>query len=615
VIALAAALWLVQGAAAAFPAPAQIRAAAAERPWLALLHYKHGKSEADGPGFFLSPAGKRDAAAELEADLHAFASTAAVDRDQTAQCRYPARYFWAKRRFSLDVADQPCPRFEAWRDAIDAGSVTLVFADAFLNNPSSMYGHTFLRLRRRGGGQPLLDYTINFAGNPDTDNAMFYAFKGVFGLFPGTYSTMPYYMKIQEYTNIESRDLWEYDLSLSSDVVDQLVRHAWELGSTYFDYYFFSENCSYQLLTLLDGAAPDLHLSDSFGFGTIPADTVRVVLSRPGLVIARRYRPSHVHEMLARRTKVPPTDLPLVDRVGRLDTAALPLLASLPKTDQAAVLDSGYDYLRYREGFSDKPKPQLAAAERELLLTRGRLGEPPTDAAPPTPHPLEDGHETFRVGVGGGVSSWGIFQELSIQPALHDLPADSRGYIEGSQLEMGAVVARFDDRDKLPYIERAAFADIVSLTPWDRWVRKPSWHVFAGVTQAKELRRDPRNALVGDINPGIGVAASPDVPLRPLLYAFADADFQQGRIIAQKVRLGGGPSAGVLLRPFPWWRVLAQASYTEYLENTPHAERLTAISSWTLWRDGELRVTLDRRPPDSEAGASLLVYFGYGASK
>lgn len=601
-ILLAAALWLVQSPpASSFPVPE----AARERPWLALLHYKRGESQADGPGFFLSPRGKKDPAAELQADLDAFASTAPVDRDQTAQCRFPARYFWAKRRFGLTMPDQRCPRFEEWRDTLDAGSVTLVFADAFLANPSSMYGHTFLRLRRRRGDQPLLDYTINFAGNPDTDNALFYAFKGIFGLFPGTYSTMPYYMKIQEYSHIESRDLWEYDLALSSETVDQLVRHAWELGSTWFDYYFFSENCSYQLLALIDGAEPDLRLSDSFGFGTIPADTVRAVLRRPGLVAARRYRPSHVNEMLALRSKVPEADLPLVDRVGRLDTTALPELAALSKRDQAAVLDAGYDYLRYRDGFSDKP----AAEERSLLVARGKLGEPPTEAQPAPPHPLEDGHETFRVGLGAGVSTWGLFQEVSIRPALHDLAADVRGYSEGSQLEMGAVQARFDDRQNLPYLERLALVDIVSLTPWDRWVKKPSWHVFAGADQAKELNRAPVDSLVGEVKPGGGLSFAPDLPLRPLLYGFADAEVQQSRNIPQKWRVGGGPSGGLLLRPFPAWRLLLEAAYVQFVQNTPHHEELKATTSWSLWRNGELRLTLDRRPPDSEAGGSLLIYF------
>src|SRR5262249_13315921 len=151
-------------------------------------------------------------------------------------CRFPARYAWLSSRLGFE-APRRCPRFEEWREAISAEGVTLVFADSFLNNPASMYGHTFLRLKRRaaGAGEDLLDYTINFAGTPDTDNGVLYAVRGIYGAFPGKYSTMPYYMKVQEYNNLESRDLWEYELNFSSAQVEQLLRHAWEMGSTYFD--------------------------------------------------------------------------------------------------------------------------------------------------------------------------------------------------------------------------------------------------------------------------------------------------------------------------------------------------------------------------------------------
>ena len=86
----------------------------------------------------------------------------------------------------------------------------------------------------------------------------------VYGLawrkFRGRFSTMPYYIKVQEYNNLESRDLWEYPLHLTRPQVDLLVRHLWELGQTSMAYYFFNRNCSYQLLPLLEAAAPDLNI-------------------------------------------------------------------------------------------------------------------------------------------------------------------------------------------------------------------------------------------------------------------------------------------------------------------------------------------------------------------
>ena len=240
------------------------------------------KSEADGLGFFLAgAAGRRDPDAELAASLRAFFAPGPPD-DGHAQCRFPARWDWLQRTLGIDPARAPhptCHDYDFWRTGISAQAATLVYATAYINSPASMYGHTFLRLSRATGeGNLLLDYIVNFAADVDTENGVLYALKGLTGGFPGRFYVMPYYVKVQEYSNIESRDLWEYQLSLSPEQVRRLVMHAWETRTTRFDYYFFTRNCSYQLLTLLEVADPSLHLSDQFHGAVIPADTVRAVL-------------------------------------------------------------------------------------------------------------------------------------------------------------------------------------------------------------------------------------------------------------------------------------------------------------------------------------------------
>jgi hypothetical protein len=89
-----------------------------------------------------------------------------------------------------------------------------------MNNPASMFGHTFLRVdkNREGPEQTLLNYGVNYAANVDTKNvnALAYAFEGLFGFFRGTFTLFPYYAKVQEYSNWESRDLWEYELDFTT---------------------------------------------------------------------------------------------------------------------------------------------------------------------------------------------------------------------------------------------------------------------------------------------------------------------------------------------------------------------------------------------------------------
>lgn len=589
---------------------------AGERKWLKLLHYrrkgKGWRSEADGDAFFLSPGGASDPAAELEADLAAFLEPEPA-QGQHPQCRFPARYHWLKEKLAFDPGRLPerfCTDFEAWRGAIDAEAVSVVFASAFLNNPASMYGHTFLRLHRRGGGDALLDYTINFAATPDTSSALMYTLRGLNGSFKGEYSLLPFYLKTQEYGNLEMRDLWDYRLNLMPAQIDDLIRHGWEMGSTHFNYYFFTENCSYQLLTLLEAADETLDVSSGFFWGVIPADTVRVLQERPGFVEPPLFRPSFVTEIKARRARQTAEELALATRLGREVTEeGLERVAAFPKDRQALILESANDYLRYRKGYYLEQSTETLTSIHTLLRARGRLGLPPAAAPVERPTPLEAGHDTARAGVGGGVARSGAFTEVAWRPSLHDLSSVDEGYVPDSQLEMGAGRLRIDHDDRQLYVERLDIASIVSLSPLDPWVRKPSWKLSTGVDQAKELGCSGASCMYYALNGGMGVSAQSRLLRREVYYVLAETDFGFGPILPLGWRAGAGGTAGVIVDLGARWRLLGEATYIEYGRRSPPRQRLRLTSSVRLTRNMELRLTLDRRVPDEEAGAMFFLFF------
>src|ERR1041384_1501063 len=126
--------------------------------------------------------------------------------------------------------------------------------------------------------------------------------KGLMGGYHGRFSTFPYYMKVQEYNNLESRDLWEYDLALSSAAIERLVSHLWELGNVRLRYFFLNKNCSYYLMPLLEVADPDRDFKTEYVFKTIPVDTVRTVIRQPGYLGKITRRPSHATKLLAERS-------------------------------------------------------------------------------------------------------------------------------------------------------------------------------------------------------------------------------------------------------------------------------------------------------------------------
>jgi len=128
-----------------------------ERLWHLLLHYRPAlfggfESEADGTGFFFHPDGKVDPRGSLKQRLPPSGGVPGDhEKDphwQHPQCRFPARYQWLKTRSTFDpkrLREYPCPRFEAWRQALGPGSVSLIFASHYLSNPASTFGHTLLR--------------------------------------------------------------------------------------------------------------------------------------------------------------------------------------------------------------------------------------------------------------------------------------------------------------------------------------------------------------------------------------------------------------------------------------------------------------------------------------
>lgn len=591
--------------------------------WRRLGHYQKGwwgwVSEQDAPGFFLSPSGKRNPGAELEATLRGFFEPARPDVEGSSppQCRFPARYAWLKSRLGIDAAllpDQACPRFESWAGRLSPGSVTLLFASAYLSNPSSMYGHTFLRLNRkdRPNNERLNDYCVNFAAETPTRNGIAFAIRGLVGGYEGKFSTLPYYMQVQHYNNIESRDLWEYDLNLSSAAVDRLVRHLWEMGDARFDYFFLTENCSYALLPLLEVAEPSLNLSRQFHVKVIPADTVRVIVATPGLVTARRLRPSYLRVVLSRRELLSKVERQGADRIGReQERAPFPSVEGLTPERQALVLESGLDYFRYRHGFARFQSIEADEAERSLLMRRGQVEIDPSRVPEPKMGPVappESGHPTGSVTPGVGRSRGRQFQELSLRPALHDLLDEPTGYVPASRLEMFHLVLRHRE-DHPVFIQRLAIVDIQSMTPLESWVKTPSWKAFLGADAADDRSQAPENALAFRAGYGKGVSVGSAAPRGILGYGLGEGEFGAGPVFDKSFRTGGGGTAGLLWRPVRWGRVWAEGGLWRYFwGDVDTVHRGTVGVSLDFTKKLGVRVKLRRNGDLREALFSLIVF-------
>jgi hypothetical protein len=585
--------------------------------WRKLLYYEKNllggwHSPSVNPKFFLSKWGNINPRLELEAAVDGLYFEGA-DND-SPECLFPERYRWLKEKLSLSPGAFPpraCASFEGWKAGLDIESVSLLFAAGYLNNPSTLYGHTFLRLHKRGAaGADLLDYTLNYAAVSDAQGGLFFALKGLVGAYPGQFSTIPYYLKIQEYHNIENRDLWEFPLNLKQEEIDRLLRHCWELGKASFPYLFFTRNCSWQLLPLLDIVKPELALSERFGYWVIPSDTAKAVLAASPESQAA-WRPSLWKSVESKRSQLDEGERLSVLALARGKQAEeLKKLERWPADRKAAVLEAAVDYLSWRFYARRIGKTELDERTDPLLAARAPLGQQTTfTGGPARPPAITQAHESLRLGAGVVALDKGPAYEVQARFAMQDLLDDPAGYLPDAALEMGSLRLRYEPRYNRYYFREAKLARVLSLNPWDAWVRRQSWEINAGLEQAPETGRQSGRAAVWAMNAASGIAAQWDGPVRHLWYALLQADSAFGPALDANWRLGAGVKAGWLLEKGPV-RGLLEARYIGYaLGDTRPLWAGSVSASYRLAKDSSLRAEHSWRGGAKETGLYFHQFF------
>jgi len=471
-----------------------LRSVSEQPQWRQLLHFRFHPfsrrwiSQPDSDRFFLSERGKHDPLAELEASVQAFSRTDMPDND-SAQCRFPARYDWLKQQLpDGQWQDQPCSELSEWENKLAAHSLTVIFPASHINSPSSMYGHTLVRLDREDPeSSKLLSFSVNFAANADPDdNELVFSYKGLAGGYPGVVSVMPYHVKTREYQHMEYRDVWEYSLNLTPAEVRRFVRHVWELKDIEFDYFFFDENCAYRILAMLDAATERADMAKDFEYTAIPVDTIRAMY-QSGLIAEEIFRPSAATQMLAMMDDSPESVRLLARNLVESEQAVTDLLQSVPEQEQMQALEIAHHYARYLAIKKKQSGPALRRRNLDLLSARSKLGaanqsttatsgliEPPRD---------DQGHLSRRVILGVGrlsadsdVSSL----RLGFRPALHDVMDLPYGFKAGSQIAMGNTELQWLQGRGLR-LDSLTLVDVLSLSPRGLLIRPVSWGVSAGV--------------------------------------------------------------------------------------------------------------------------------------
>lgn len=488
-------------------AKAQKQQLAYNSGWLALGHYyqkgiqKHWYSEADNAGFFLSPTGKFDPDAELIATLKAFYRDMAKSPSAKTDsfCRFPARRMWLEQRLNIhfSIKQDRCPALEEWTSKLHNKKISILFASSYMDSPSSMFGHTYLRFYDDSKRSALLSDTMNYAANAeDRKGIIDFAYRGLLGGFPGVVDKLPHYRRVRTYTENEGRSLWEYPTTLSKNDTNLISAHLWEIKNKNFDYFFLDENCSYRLLSIIAVAKPEKKLLSSFQRIAIPVDTIRELKQKDIIASAPIYWPSADAKLFYETQHIDSMGINLVIAIANTSLEINEeKLKTLSPEKQKIVLLAALEYISIeisREKISMEKSDHNAEKIKEHLLTIDANISQKNIPMPPQP---DSGHLSSRAGIAFGNQGGDNYTGINYRTAYHDFLDGITGFDRGAEVNVLSLGARQYENGGSD-LENFTLLDVTSRPVVTRFFQPSSWNFHINAHQ-RHIGED--KVTVGDI--------------------------------------------------------------------------------------------------------------------
>lgn len=509
--------------------------------WLALVHYQ--KSIFGGhigtiknDAFYLSKKGRKNPKAELKATIDFFEN----GTDDQRKCLFPARYMLLKKHGLITKDFPECADFEQFKDDLKPNGVTLLFTDAYMNNSSSLFGHTLIRIDTARKGTQLLAHGVNYgAWTRGYENTPLYAIYGLLGFYQGGLTTKPYYDTINQYNNIENRDIWEYNIDFSKEEQDMFVAHIWEVGHITTPYYFFSQNCSYMLMEIFDAVRPSLKLADSFKGWTIPLDTIKEVNKRQ-IVYDINYRPSRERKIKYRLKQMNKNQKKAFFALIEEENSDI---SFLPDDEKADVLETAYQYIQYRYVAKKLDLKDYRRKSFKLLQTRNKnsLGQKFNDLE--EGQDPKDSHHSAQIGFNLGLQNGNVFEEIHLRPAYHSLTDNPFGYLKGASINFLDMYFRHYDRHDKYVFEKIHILELDSFAPLSRGFVSPSYRIRADLfRQINQKKKKTGYVSTFDVAGGTTFSLTENL----WFYALTSVDAAYGGFLKDNGWIGLSAQGGIL---------------------------------------------------------------------
>lgn len=525
-----------------------LKALSMTQQWKALGHYEKVligyQSSISSPQFFVAANGSTQPLEELKATIFLFNQGPA-----DAFCKYPARYLFLRQKQLVREINftAECNEYREYVTDLPVKQISLVYASGFLGNPASMFGHLLLRLDL-GQSSALLDNTFNFGAIvPPQDNKLTYIAKGVSGGYVSRFSDEPFYHHSNVYNEDELRNIWEYSLALTPDQISLLLAHRFELQNELFDYYFFTENCAYQLAVLLELVTDQPILASKYPW-VLPIDVITALNdSSPSIIRSYQREPSRQQKFYDRFNQLSKSSqIAANEFIDGQETLENIVASFKDEIEKKRFIEVMLDYFSYLEIRQKSLTVQQTAQRQSLLMARFAMQ---TGAAEWDNITVLAPHQTQRPSM------------LRVAHVQHETEPETQLIIKGSYYDELSInepennfsaleTMNFAFSDAEPHIFKSLdLVNIRNIKPDSTLVmgdESYAWSFKFGYQPAEEQCTD---CGVGYISGGIGKAFG---DLQNSIYGMVTTRIQSNYLDTENVFVG--VELGWITKPVDYWR-------------------------------------------------------------
>lgn len=531
-----------------------IQALASTPQWQALIQANGGMARITDPRFLLSHQ-------HFSAENELRQSVALLRQKPESACRFPARKLFIERQLNIRLSDfrlDQCADYQQFKSYAPADTISLIYTSENLTQASSMMGHIMLRIEGQNIQGQYVQHAVSFFTELQSVNAAKILWESLYVGKQGFFKVSPYEEHIEEYLSKEQRNVWEYQLNLSPEVLALLHAHLWELKAADIPYFFHRYNCATLTQLILAVASPQM--SPGAQEWVTPLDVVKKsqqfeLISNRVIVASTKWKVRMLKDALEERglglpedTFAPQDLATYAKRQGEARFLTQQLLSSINQFQRESGGIKSETFSANQQVLHE----HFGTTQQNYQIDLGQYKRP--SSAP--------NDSQISVGISHQQSQGWL--QFAYMPASKKLEDDNRQFFSESALELSSIRLRVSTQTARVKVDEWSIYSMRTLVPYDRYTGGVSSQLRVGLL--RHFDDQLQSKLAAEVYTGIGIGAQVSNDI--LLFS----QFNLGAALSDsKAYLYSRPEVGMVIYQVFDMKTLASFSVTH---NQRQSDRL-----------------------------------------